>query len=88
KGTDQLPVKRPREEEQQQQQEKEAANHNNNGCTNESPYISSVLPGWFSEISPLWPGEAHSLKGEKILFQGKSDYQNVMVFQSSTYGKV
>ncbi|XP_068636432.1 spermidine synthase isoform X2 [Aristolochia californica] len=33
-------------------------------------------------------GEAHSLKVEKILFQGKSDYQNVMVFQSSTYGKV
>ncbi|NP_001311713.1 spermidine synthase [Nicotiana tabacum] len=89
KGSDQLPVKRPREEEQQQQEEMEAANHNNdNGCTNESPYISSVLPGWFSEISPLWPGEAHSLKVEKILFQGKSDYQNVMVFQSSTYGKV
>ncbi|KAL3337147.1 hypothetical protein AABB24_029683 [Solanum stoloniferum] len=73
----------------------EAANNinNNNGCsTNEkeesSPYISSVLPGWFSEISPLWPGEAHSLKVEKILFQGKSDYQNVLVFQSSTYGKV
>ncbi|GMP58034.1 hypothetical protein CsSME_00021856 [Camellia sinensis var. sinensis] len=33
-------------------------------------------------------GEAHSLKVEKILFQGKSDYQNVMVFQSATYGKV
>ncbi|CAN4124250.1 unnamed protein product [Withania somnifera] len=71
----------------------EAANHSNNdnGCTNDnesSPYISSVLPGWFSEISPLWPGEAHSLKVEKILFQGKSDYQNVLVFQSSTYGKV
>jgi hypothetical protein len=26
-------------------------------------------------------GEAHSLKVEKVLFQGKSDYQNVMVFQ-------
>ncbi|XP_022151053.1 spermidine synthase [Momordica charantia] len=50
--------------------------------------ISSVIPGWFSEISPMWPGEAHSLKVEKILFQGKSDYQNVLVFQSSTYGKV
>ncbi|XP_064948075.1 spermidine synthase 1-like isoform X1 [Musa acuminata AAA Group] len=43
--------------------------------------VSSVIPGWFSEISPLWPGEAHSLKVEKVLFQGKSDYQNVMVFQ-------
>ncbi|CAL9766283.1 unnamed protein product [Musa acuminata subsp. burmannicoides] len=50
--------------------------------------VSSVIPGWFSEISPLWPGEAHSLKVEKVLFQGKSDYQNVMVFQSSTYGRV
>ncbi|KAK6116513.1 hypothetical protein DH2020_049751 [Rehmannia glutinosa] len=50
--------------------------------------ISAVMPGWFSEISPMWPGEAHSLKVEKILFQGKSDYQNVMVFQSSSYGKV
>ncbi|XP_038975254.1 spermidine synthase 1-like [Phoenix dactylifera] len=50
--------------------------------------ISAVIPGWFSEISPMWPGEAHSLKVEKILFQGKSEYQNVMVFQSLTYGKV
>ncbi|CAH9071245.1 unnamed protein product [Cuscuta europaea] len=50
--------------------------------------FSSVIPGWFSEISPMWPGEAHSLKVEKILFQGKSDYQNLMVFQSATYGKV
>ncbi|KAK7317606.1 hypothetical protein RJT34_01988 [Clitoria ternatea] len=50
--------------------------------------LSSVIPGWYSEISPMWPGEAHSLKVEKILFQGKSAYQNVMVFQSSTYGKV
>ncbi|KAL2569126.1 hypothetical protein AAZV13_18G109600 [Glycine max] len=50
--------------------------------------LSSVIPGWFSEISSMWPGEAHSLKVEKILFQGKSEYQNVMVFQSSTYGKV
>ncbi|KAF3457336.1 hypothetical protein FNV43_RR01993 [Rhamnella rubrinervis] len=32
--------------------------------------------------------EARSLNVEYILFRGKSDYQNVMVFQSSTYGKV
>jgi hypothetical protein len=30
-------------------------------------------------------GEAHSLKVEKVLFQGKSDYQNVMVFQVNCY---
>jgi spermidine synthase len=68
-----LPAKRPREDEV-----------TNGG----SKYISSVIPGWFSEMSPMWPGEAHSLKVEEILFEGKSDYQNVMVFRSSTYGKV
>ncbi|XP_042062738.1 spermidine synthase 1-like isoform X2 [Salvia splendens] len=44
-----LPVKRPREE-------MEA----NNGAVPEC--MSSVIPGWFSEISPMWPGEAQSLK--------------------------
>ncbi|XP_027360614.1 spermidine synthase 1 [Abrus precatorius] len=79
-----LPLKRQREEEEQQQ------NGVSETVSNEpQPLgISAVIPGWFSEISPMWPGEAHSLKVEKILFQGKSDYQNVMVFQSSTYGKV
>jgi len=46
-----------------------------------------VIPGWFSQISPMWPGEASSLKVENVLFQGKLDYQNVMVFQSSPFSK-
>lgn len=50
--------------------------------------ISTIIPEWFSEISPMWPGEAHSLRVEKILFQGKSEYQDVLVFQSSAYGNV
>jgi spermidine synthase len=28
-------------------------------------------------------GEAHSLKVEKFLFEGKSDYQDVVVFEVS-----
>lgn len=32
-------------------------------------------------------GEAHSLKVEKLLFQGKSDYQNAFIFRPSTWGK-
>ncbi|KAL5552917.1 hypothetical protein UlMin_040318 [Ulmus minor] len=83
-GCSDFPVKRPREEEENGVStvsvEAEA--------TKEPNSISTVIPGWFSEISPMWPGEAHSLKVEKILFQGKSDYQDVMVFQSSSYGKV
>ncbi|KAM0946003.1 putative spermidine synthase [Dioscorea sansibarensis] len=63
---------------------------------------ATVVSGWFSESrlysdkmgkvlyynNPMWPGEAHSLKVEKILYQGKSDYQEILVFESSTYGKV
>lgn len=29
----------------------------------------------------LYTGEAHSLKVEKILFKGKSEYQEVLVFE-------
>lgn len=69
-------IKRPREDD------------DSNGNDAAANGISAIIPGWFSEMSPMWPGEAHSLKIEKILYQGKSEYQNVMVFQSATYGKV
>ncbi|GAA0165132.1 transferase [Lithospermum erythrorhizon] len=63
---------------------------------------STVVSGWFSQTrssadksgtgtyynNPMWPGEAHSLKVEKVLFQEKSEYQEVLVFESSCYGKV
>lgn len=63
---------------------------------------STVVSGWFSESpsatekggnqvyfnNPMWPGEAHSLRVEKTLYRGKSEYQEVLVFQSSAYGKV
>ncbi|KAG5385585.1 hypothetical protein IGI04_037055 [Brassica rapa subsp. trilocularis] len=77
-------LKRPREED-----DAAASMETENGDqTKEPACFSSVIPGWFSEMSPMWPGEAHSLKVEKVLFQGKSDYQDVIVFQSATYGKV
>ncbi|KAI8005894.1 Spermine synthase [Camellia lanceoleosa] len=63
---------------------------------------STVVSGWFSEPescsgkaskrvyfnNPMWPGEAHSMKVEKILYKDKSEYQEILVFESSTYGKV
>ncbi|XP_024025751.1 spermine synthase isoform X2 [Morus notabilis] len=63
---------------------------------------STVVSGWFSESkspsdkatksvyfnNPMWPGEAHSLKVENILFKGKSEFQEILVFESSAYGKV
>ncbi|CAH8386904.1 unnamed protein product [Eruca vesicaria subsp. sativa] len=78
-------LKRPREEDDNTAASMETENGDQ---IKEPACFSSVIPGWFSEMSPMWPGEAHSLKVEKVLFQGKSDYQDVVVFQSATYGKV
>ena len=36
----------------------------------------------------MWPAEAHSLKVENILSQGKSEFQEILVFDLSAYGKV
>lgn len=50
-----FPVKRPREEEENGGASVEM--EQNNGSTTKLPdCMSSVIPGWFSEISPMWPG--------------------------------
>lgn len=47
-----------------------------------------IHDGWFSERGELWPGQAMSLKVEEVLFHGQSEYQDILVFRSSTYGTV
>lgn len=43
------------------------------------------LPGlpageaWYSEVSDMWPGQALSLRVKEVLFQAKSDFQDVLV---------
>ncbi|PSS36920.1 hypothetical protein PHLCEN_2v1238 [Hermanssonia centrifuga] len=48
----------------------------------------SIKDGWFREISSQWPGQAMTLKVRKILHVEKSLYQDVLVFESETYGNV
>ncbi|KAF8260637.1 saccharopine dehydrogenase [Lactarius quietus] len=48
----------------------------------------SVKDGWFREISSQWPGQAMTLKVNKILHIERSQYQDVLVFESETYGNV
>ncbi|KAL4066638.1 Saccharopine dehydrogenase-domain-containing protein [Scleroderma citrinum] len=48
----------------------------------------SIQDGWFREISSQWPGQAMTLKVNKILHVEKSIYQDVLVFESETYGNV
>ena len=47
-----------------------------------------IKDGWFSESEGMWPGQAMSLKVEEVLWEGRSDFQDVLVFRSSTYGTV
>ena len=48
----------------------------------------SIVDGWFREISSQWPGQAMTLKVTKILHVEKSLYQDVLVFESETFGNV
>ncbi|KDP31122.1 hypothetical protein JCGZ_11498 [Jatropha curcas] len=50
--------------------------------------VSLNTPGWYADVSCGWPGEAHLYKVEKVLFHGKSEYQDLFVFQSSAHGKI
>ena len=47
-----------------------------------------IKDGWFTESEVMWPGQSMSLKVEEVLFEGKSEFQDVLVFRSSTYGTV
>jgi len=49
---------------------------------------ATVKDGWFREISDMWPGQAMTLKVNKILHVEKSKYQDVLIFESSDYGNV
>ena len=44
--------------------------------------MNGLKEGWFSEINDLWPGVALSLEVEKVIFDGKSKYQDVKVLQT------
>mmetsp|Transcript_28870 Transcript_28870/g.63219 ORF Transcript_28870/g.63219 Transcript_28870/m.63219 type:complete len:329 (-) Transcript_28870:352-1338(-) len=49
---------------------------------------SAIQNGWFSEFSTMWPGQAMSIKMGKTLHSAKSDFQDVMVFESEAFGNV
>lgn len=49
----------------------------------------SIKDGWFREISNKhFPGQAFTLKVEKILYHSRSEFQDILVFKSSSYGNV
>lgn len=44
--------------------------------------MNSLKDGWFSELSPLWPGISLSLEVEKVLHKEKSKYQDILVLET------
>ncbi|XP_050408527.1 spermidine synthase [Patella vulgata] len=50
---------------------------------------SSKIDGkWFREIDDGWKGYSVSLEIEEVLYHEKSDFQDILVFKSTTFGNV
>ncbi|PWN31032.1 putative chimeric spermidine synthase/saccharopine reductase [Jaminaea rosea] len=47
-----------------------------------------VRDGWFTEVNSQWPGQGMSLQVSRILHHEQSKFQDVLVFESTTYGNV
>ncbi|XP_055925738.1 spermidine synthase-like [Argiope bruennichi] len=50
--------------------------------------LDSLRKGWFSETGSATGDQALSVKVEKILYQGRSKYQDVIIFESAKWGRV
>ncbi|SCU93982.1 LADA_0G05886g1_1 [Lachancea dasiensis] len=48
-----------------------------------------IKDGWFRELSEKsFPGQGLALKVKKVLHHSKSEFQDILVFESATYGNV
>eukprot|EP00455_Lapot_gusevi_P043042 TRINITY_DN518_c0_g1_i7.p2 TRINITY_DN518_c0_g1~~TRINITY_DN518_c0_g1_i7.p2 ORF type:complete len:333 (-),score=149.65 TRINITY_DN518_c0_g1_i7:253-1251(-) len=50
--------------------------------------LGKNMQGWYCEVNEQWPGTAHCLQVDELLHSQKSDYQDVMVFKSNSFGNV
>jgi spermidine synthase len=48
----------------------------------------NIVDGWFTESPVMWPGQALKLQVTEVLHHEKSEFQDVLVFQSSHHGNV
>ena len=60
-GSTDVHVKRPREEEEENGVSSVSMEVEGSNKEQQPDCISAVIPGWFSEISPMWPGGSFSL---------------------------
>ncbi|KAG5886183.1 hypothetical protein JTB14_036052 [Gonioctena quinquepunctata] len=50
--------------------------------------MDQIRNGWFSEINEMWPGQFFSLEVKEVLYHEKSDYQDILLFESKNNGTV
>lgn len=43
---------------------------------------------WFAESCEMWPGGTFSLEVKEVLHSEKSQYQNIHVFDTTSFGRV
>ena len=68
--------------------------------SNETPFKSGVsltpsssaktliVDGWFAETEAMWPGQKFCIQVDEVLLNGRSEFQDILVFKSKTYGTV
>lgn len=44
--------------------------------------MDQIKNGWFSEKCDLWPGQCMSLEVKEVLYDGKSNYQDILVVET------
>lgn len=47
-----------------------------------------IKDGWFTEKETMWPGQRFCIQVEEVLLNGRSKFQDMLVFKSKTYGTV
>lgn len=47
-----------------------------------------IKNGWFAETEAMWPGQRFCIQVEEVLMNGRSEFQDILVFKSRTYGNV
>lgn len=57
-----------REREMEAEAQSKTARHGKDNGGEINNGISAVIPGWFSEMSPMWPGDSQSLSSFLLIF--------------------
>lgn len=50
--------------------------------------MDTLKKNWFTEACELWPGGTFSFEVKEVLYNERSEYQNVQVFDTTSLGRV